>query len=99
MFFGLQHFGDKGACWSFRMRLGRMTRNQSLTHTYINQTTSWLVHSLNTFGARTSHEQIQTRKIHHGPNLGKATTFSLIVYSMPGHGTIAQMAFCLEAPK
>jgi hypothetical protein len=26
---GLQHFGGRGACWSFGMRLGKMTRNGS----------------------------------------------------------------------
>jgi len=25
MFFGSQHFGGRGACWSSRMGLGRMT--------------------------------------------------------------------------
>jgi hypothetical protein len=28
-----QHFGGKGACWSFGMRLRRMTINQSITQT------------------------------------------------------------------
>ncbi len=35
-----------------------------------------------------------THKIHHGPDLGEATTFPLIVYFVPLHGTHIQMAFC-----
>jgi hypothetical protein len=50
-----------------------------------NQITSWLVHSLNTFGARTSHGQIQIHKTHHSLDLGEATTFPLIIYSVPLH--------------
>jgi hypothetical protein len=33
------------------------------------------MHSLNTFGARTNHEQTQIHKTHHGPNLGEVTIF------------------------
>jgi hypothetical protein len=32
-------------------------------------------------------------KTHHSLDLGEATTFPLIVYSMPGHGTSTQMSF------
>jgi hypothetical protein len=35
-----------------------------------------------------------THKTHHSPNLGKATTFPLIVYSVPLHKAHIQMAFC-----
>jgi hypothetical protein len=91
---GSQHFGGKGACWSSRMRLGRMTSNQSFTWTCTNQTTSWLVHSWSTFGVRTNHRQIWTHKTHHGLDLGEATTFPLIVYFVPGHETSTQMSFC-----
>jgi hypothetical protein len=38
-------------------------------------------------------------KIHHGPDLGEATTFPLIVFSMPGHIAYTQMSFCLGTPK
>jgi hypothetical protein len=50
----------------------------------------------NTFGAQMSHGQTRTHKTHHGPNLGEATTFPLIVHSMHGHRANIQMAFCLE---
>jgi len=43
------------------------------------------MHSLNIFGVRTSHGQTQTHKIHHGPNLGEATTFPFIIYFVPLH--------------
>ncbi len=80
------------------MRLGRMTSNQSFTWTCTNQITSWLVHSWSTFGARMTHGQIQIHKIHHGPDLGEATTFPLIIYFVPGHGTSTQMSFCPGTP-
>jgi hypothetical protein len=53
----------------------------------------------NTFGARTSHKQPQTHKIHHNPDLGEATTFPLIVYSAPLHEAHIQMVFCSEIHK
>jgi hypothetical protein len=37
--------------------------------------------------------------MHHGPDLGEATTFPLIVYSMPLHETNTQMAFGPGIPK
>ncbi len=75
-----------------------MTSNQSLTWTYTNQTASWLLHNLNTFGAKMNHGQIRTHKIHHGLDLGEATTFPLIVYFVSSHKTNAQMAFCPWTP-
>jgi hypothetical protein len=39
------------------------------------------------FGAHMSHEQPRTHKIHHGPDLGEATTFPFIIYFLLGHGT------------
>ncbi len=57
------------------------------------------MHSLSIFGAKTNHEQIRTHKIHHGPDLGEATTFPLIVYSMLLHEAHIQMAFCFEIAK
>jgi hypothetical protein len=56
------------------------------------------VHSWSTFGARTSHGQTWIHKIHHNLDLGEATTFPLIVYSMPDHETSTQMSFCPETP-
>jgi hypothetical protein len=55
--------------------------------------------SLSTFGAQTSYEQTQTHKTHHDPNLGEATTFFHIVFSMSGHGAYTQMSFCPEIPE
>jgi hypothetical protein len=69
------------------MGLGRMASDQSLTRTYTNQTTSWLVHSLSTFGAKRNHGQIRIGKTHHGLNLEEATTFPFIVYFVLGHRT------------
>jgi hypothetical protein len=81
------------------MGLGRMTSNYLITHICINQTTIWLMHTLNTFGARTSHGQPWIHKIHHGPDLGEATTFSLVVFSVALHGGHIQMAFWLKFPR
>jgi hypothetical protein len=41
----------------------------------------------------------QTHKIHHSLDLGEATTFPLILYSMPLHEVHIQMAFCPGTPK
>jgi hypothetical protein len=90
---GSQHFGVRRVCWSFGMGLGIMISDQSLTRTYTNQTTSWLMHSWNTFGARTKHRQTRIHKTHHSPNLREATTFPLIIYFVPNHGISIQMAF------
>ncbi len=57
------------------------------------------MHSLNIFGARTSHGQTWIHKTHHGLNLEEATTFFLIVYFVLGHGTNTQMSFCLGSPE
>jgi hypothetical protein len=57
------------------------------------------MHSLSTFGARTNHEQTQIHKTHHGPDLGEATTFPLIIFFMLDHRASTQMSFCLEIPK
>jgi len=95
---GSQHFEGRGVCWSSGMGLGRMTSNHSLTWTCTNQT-SWLMCRWSTFGARTSHMQTWTHKTHHGLDLGEASTFSFIVYSMLGHGTNTQMSFCPRIPK
>jgi len=46
-----------------------------------------------------SHMQTCPHKTHHGPSLGEATTFPLIVYSMFGHGTSTQISFCLKILK
>jgi len=57
------------------------------------------MHSWNTFGAKTSHGQTQTHKIHHGLDLGEATTFPLTVYYVPFHEAHIQMEFCPRIPK
>jgi len=46
-----------------------------------------------------NHKQIQIHKIHHGLNLGEATTFPLLVYYVPAHGTNTQMSFCPKTLK
>ncbi len=81
------------------MGIRKSDKHQLLTRTYTNQTTSWLVHGLSTFGARTNHGQTQTHKTHHGLDLGEATTFPLIVYFVPFHEAHIQMAFCPKTPK
>jgi hypothetical protein len=57
------------------------------------------MHNLITFGARKSHGQIWTQKTHHDPDLGEATTFPLMVYSVCLHEAHIQMAFCPRTPK
>jgi hypothetical protein len=89
----------RGACWSFRMGIGRM-KNINYSHEPPqNQTRSWLMHSLTTFVAKTSHGQTRIHKIHHAPDLGEATTFPLIIYFVPLHEAHIQMTFCPETLK
>jgi hypothetical protein len=76
------------------MGLGRMTSNHSFTRTCTKPNNKSLMHSWNTFGAKMSHGQTRTHKIHHGPDLGEATNFPLIVYFMPLYEAQIQMAFC-----
>jgi len=46
-----------------------------------------------------NHGQTRTHKTHHGLDLGEATTFPLMVFSMLGHGACIQMSFCLGIRK
>jgi hypothetical protein len=57
------------------------------------------MHSWSIFGAWTSHGQTQIHKTHHGSNFEEATTFPLIIFSVPGHGAYTQMSFRLETPR
>jgi len=45
-----------------------------------------------------NHEQTQTSKIPHDPDLEEATTFPLIVYSVPSHETSTEMSFVPGLP-
>jgi hypothetical protein len=40
----------------------------------------------------------KTHKIHHGSNLGEATTFPLIIYFVATHRAHIQIAFCFGTP-
>jgi hypothetical protein len=51
------------------------------------------MHSWNIFGAKMNHGQTWIHKTHHGPELGEATTFPLIVYYVPIHEAHIQMVF------
>jgi hypothetical protein len=46
-----------------------------------------------------NHGQTWTHKTHHGSNLGEATTFPLLVFSVISHGGYIQMSFCLGTHK
>jgi hypothetical protein len=95
-----QHFSRvEGCAGVLGWVLGRMTSNQLLTWTCTNQTTSWLMHNWSIFYAWMSHGQTWTHKTHHSPNLGEATTFPFIVFSVPGHEANTQMSFCLGTLK
>jgi hypothetical protein len=43
--------------------------------------------------------QTRTHKTHHGPDLGEATTFPLIIFFVLGHEANTQMSFCPKTPK
>jgi len=87
--------GIEGRAGAPRWGLGRLTSN-SITHTDLHKPNNELISAqLEHFGAQTNHNQTQTHKIHHGPNLREATTFPFIIYYVPNHGTNTQMSFCL----
>jgi hypothetical protein len=75
--------GVEGCAGALGWELGKMTSGLII---HMHQTPNWLVHNWNTFGAWTNHKHTRTHKIHHGPSLGEASTFPLIVFSMLGHG-------------
>jgi len=64
-----------------------------------NQIRSWLMHSWNTFGAWMSHMHTRTHKVHHGLDLGEATTFPFIILFVISHGGYIQMSFCPRTSK
>jgi hypothetical protein len=56
------------------------------------------VYSWSISDAQKNHKQTWIHKTHHGPNLGEATTFPLIVFFVLGHGPYTQMSFCPGTP-
>jgi len=62
-------------------------------------TPSWLELILHLFGVGTSHGRPWTHLIHHGPDLGEATTFPHIVFSAVPRGSHIRMALFPETPK
>jgi hypothetical protein len=78
------------------MGIRKNNKHQLLTWTYTNQTTSWLVCCLSPF--QTNHRQTWIHKIHHSLDLGEATTFPLIVYSVLGHGASTKWQFIPRLP-
>jgi hypothetical protein len=82
----------------FRDETKKNDKHQLLTHTCPNQTTSWLVCSLIAFGALMNHKQTQIHKIHHGPNLGEATTSPFIVYYVLAMGPTLKWHFVPRLP-
>ncbi len=83
------------------LRDGTRTNWQvSITYTDLHKINpKWLVHSYNTFGARTSHGQLRLTIFTRAQTWGEATTFPLIVYSAALHGGHIQMTFCPKTPK
>jgi len=60
------------------------------------------MHSLSTFGAKTSHMQTRIHKIHHGPNLGEATTFppyNILFSTRPTSKWLFVSGFPSESPE
>jgi hypothetical protein len=57
------------------------------------------MHNKNTFDARMKHGQTWTYKTHRDSDLGKATTYSLIIFFVFGHRANIQMSFCPRTPK
>jgi hypothetical protein len=99
MFFNSQHFGVEGHTKALGGDYDDWQASQLLTRTCANQITSWLVDSSSIFSAWTNHMHTQIHKIHHGLDLGEATTFLLIIFYVHGHMASTQMSFCLRIPK
>jgi len=90
--------GVEGRVGTSGWGLGWMT-SRSIIHMDLYKPNNKLVnHSWNIFYARMNHGQTQTHKIHHHPDLGKATTSPLIVFYVLGHGASTWMSFCPETP-
>jgi hypothetical protein len=66
--------------------------------TCTNQTTSWLMHSWNTFGAWTSHKQTRTHKTPHDPYIKEATTFPLYYFLCLATGLAPKYHFVMGLP-
>ncbi len=82
----------RGACWSSRMGLGRIDKlihSHEPAHNPHKVVSAQLEHLWCWDQPRAT----RTHNTHHGPDLGEATTFPLIVYSMTLHGAHIQMAF------
>jgi len=74
--------GIKGHAEAPRWGLRKLT-SKSITHTGLHKPNNKVVSaSLEHFGIRTSHGQTRIYNTHHGPDLGEAITFHLMVYSM-----------------
>jgi hypothetical protein len=96
---GSQHLGVEGRAATLGWGLRRLISN-SIIHMDMHKPNNKLVSAwLEHFDAWTSHGQTRTHKIHHSLSLVEATTFPLIVFSMPNHGASTQMSFCPETPK
>jgi hypothetical protein len=91
MFPGSQHFeGQKGVLELQDKDYDEWQASQLFIQTCTNQTISWLMCSCSTFGGRTNHGHTHAHKIHHGPNLGEATTFPLLIFYVFDHGAYTQ---------
>jgi hypothetical protein len=88
--------GVEGHARALGWGLGRVT-SMNYSHRPT-ETTSWLMHSLSTFGVNTSHKQTRAHKTHHGLDLGEASTFPLIVYCVPLHKPTSKWHFVLGLP-
>ncbi len=88
--------GVEGCVGALGWGLGKLI-SKSIIHTDLHKPNNkFLSGQLDTFGARTNHEQTQIHKIHHNSDLGEAP---LIVYYVFGHGASTQMSFCPRTPK
>jgi len=72
----------------------------STIHTDLHKPNNKLVsaYSWSIFSTWMNHMHTQTHKIHHGLDLGEATTFPLIIFSTISHGSCTQMLFFSELP-
>jgi hypothetical protein len=85
--------GVKRACWRFGM--GTRTNDKWVNYSHgfaqTKQQVGWCI--LWTFFGAHTYTHTRNHKTHHGPNLGEATTFPFIIFSMIFHGGYTQMSF------
>jgi hypothetical protein len=95
------HFNYSSFCdhCSYLIIIFQICVTQLYSSTSLQGSNVQLMHSWNTFGARTSNEQLGLIRLTIARTWGETITFPLIVYFAPLHEAHIQMTFCPRTPK